>query len=199
MKLELAKDIDNTYRVDSDLISLSRTEDSPDIDDYSDAATIQFPVRDWVFIITQFELAGNRPFMIPAIYCSKIIERIKSGMIPRKVFEEYGFGYQAFQNRYTKARESVELLMRKGTLDSNEYKMLNALHRDPHFILGNDIDRAKAYNYNYCSDKLRELSEGNAAMWKEYMKMVHAEEFVEKNQTTTPIIFQIGGNILDAI
>lgn len=157
------------------------------------------PERDWESIINIWHQSGNK-FPIPALICANIIVRIKKGLLPKIIFKEYGISYANFENRYNKNKSIIEELTTKDNLSDDEYNIIQTLRNDPVFILGRDIDRARAFHLNKSVEKLDELSEANAMTWLAYMKEIHKEEFTSKeDKKGVEVVIQIGQGLLEAI
>lgn len=159
------------------------------------------PSRDWEAIINSFNSDNrNKLFSIPSIICSRIIQEIKDGAIPKMVFREFGLNFQSFINNYNKIKNTVEELSLLNNLREEDWEFINNCKVNPTFILGKDIDRATAFHFNKSVKHLKGVSEGNPQAWKDYMKVIHAEEFVDKEKdANTEIIIKISPGLIDAI
>lgn len=157
------------------------------------------PSRDWDTIISLYN-HNNRPFSIRPIDCSKIIDRIKDGQRPHMVFKEHGYHYPAFIARYNKPKMILEELSTLSDLSDNQWAIVDICQKDPYLLLGRDIERATAYHYNEGTMHMKKVSKGKAIDWKEYMKMVHPEEFEDKSETTNmQVTIKFGPGLLEGI
>lgn len=154
--------------------------------------------RDWNSIITLYNV-NNKPFPIPALICSKIIERIKEGEIPKMVFREYGINYSAFNNRYNKSKTIIEELSVKSSLSDAEWQVINVCKNDPAFILGQDVERAVAFHFNRSVKKLEKIST-SAQAYTEFIKIVHADEFTQKTENNNvQVTIKLGQGLIESI
>lgn len=159
------------------------------------------PSRDWESIITVFNAdVKNKIFSIPAIICSKLIQEIKEGAIPKLIFREFGLNFQLFLNSYTKIKTEIEEIALSSRVRDQDIEFLNNCKINPTFILGKDIERATAYHFNTSLKKLGNISMMNPQAYKEYMKIVHADEFTEKEkENNLEVIIKIQPGLIDAI
>lgn len=178
-----------TRTVDKDLIVLEELVDD-----------LIFPQRNWKALIEIYN-QNNSKFPIPATYCAYIIEKVKDGQIPKKVFQEKGISYTNFNNRYNKDKILIEELSSKSTLTDQDWQFIQTFRNDPFFILGQDIERARAYNFNQSTEKLKELGEmGKFTDYLEYVKQIHKEEFEQREEShRNEIVIQFAPGILEAI
>lgn len=155
---------------------------------------LSIPERNWETIINLYN-QNNSDFPIPPTICAKIILEIKDGRIPKMVFKQRGISYNNFNNRYNKSKLIIEELSSKSELSDNDWQHIYSLRNDPAFILGQDIERARAFNFNQATDELKSQANMKFETWLEYMKQIHKEEFEQKEEkkgAEVTIIFQPG-------
>lgn len=159
------------------------------------------PSRDWESIITVFNAdIKNKPFSIPSIICSKLIQEIKEGAIPKLIFREFGLNFQLFLNNYNKLKTEIEEISLSNKVREEDIEFLNNCKVNPTFILGKDIERATAFHFNTSLKKLGNISMMNPQAYKEYMKIVHAEEFTEKEKDNNlEVVIKIQPGLINAI
>lgn len=156
------------------------------------------PTRNWKSIISVYENTNNK-FPIPAIVCSRIIEKIKSGEKPNMVFTEEGVNYKSFLNRYNNSKNVIEELLSLQSLNDEQWEIIRTCQNDPAFILGQDINRAKAHHFNRATQTLRDLST-NAQTWKTYMETIHPEEFKEQEDNKdVQVVIKLSKGLLEGI
>lgn len=157
------------------------------------------PERDWESIINIYN-QNNRSFPIPPLICSKIIQEIKDGRMPKTVFRQYGASYSKFRNRFNKTKLSLEELSSRENFTDEDWNMIQTCRHDPYFILGLDIDRASAFHFNESTDLLKFLSKSKAETWLAYMKEIHSEEFSKKEENkSVEVVIQFGPDILESV
>lgn len=139
------------------------------------------PTRDWNNIITLYE-RNNSHFPIPSGICTKIIQRVKDGEIPKMVFKEYGANFNNFKNRYNKDKVALEELALVPILSEVQWNQVFSLRNDPFFLLMEDIEKASAFHFNKSLKVLEGIST-SAQTYIEYMKLTHPEEFTEKSDS----------------
>lgn len=181
----------------SNLIKKSLDDDLMILDNIIGDCSI--PERDWESIINIYN-QNNKPFQIPAPICSNIILQIKDGRIPKMVFQSYGISYPKFKDRFNKIKLQLEEFSGKDTVSDEEWLMIENYLIHPIFILGCDIERASAFHFNEATDTLKKQSRQNAQSWLAYMKEIHKEEFVEKeDKKGFEVVINFGPGILDSI
>lgn len=180
----------------SNLIKKQIDKDLMVLDEITEDCSIES--RNWDSIITIYNI-NNKPFPIPALVCSKIIEDVKKGLIPHMVFKQYGISYSAFKNRYSKVKTILEELSVQSELTDSHWQIINTCRNDPAFILGQDIDRATAFHFNECTKTLEELSV-NAQTYERYMMLTHPEEFNKKEkENNVELVIKIAPGLLENI
>lgn len=159
------------------------------------------PARDWDSIITIFNAdSRNKLFSIPGIICSKLIQEIKDGAIPKLIFREYGLNFQSFLNTYNKIKSEIEEISLLENIREEHIDYLNNCKINPTFILGKDIERATAFHFNDSLKSLRKISMLNPQAFKDYMKIVHAEEFTEKEKDNNlEVVIKIQPGLINEI
>lgn len=157
------------------------------------------PNRDWTSIINLYEI-NNKPFPIPAVICSKIIQRVKLGNIPKMVFKEYGINHNSFLSKYNKIKTLIEEISMLKEITVDQSYIIESCKSDPIFLLGSDLERASAFHFNNSLGQLEEISKLNPQAWKEYMKVVHSEEFSEKEKDKEiSVVIKVAPNLIDKI
>lgn len=159
------------------------------------------PDRDWDSIINVHNSdKENKAFSIPGYICSRIIQNLKKGYIPKMLFKEYGISYTSFNDKYKKAKEVLEDLSVKPQLTEEEWLLINKIKNSPLFLLGQDIDRATAYHFNTALVHLGDESKKNPQAYREYMRLVHPEEFEEKQQgSNVEVIIKLAPGLIESI
>lgn len=157
------------------------------------------PSRDWDAIVSLYNI-NNKKFPIPALICSKIIQRVKDGEKPNMVFKEFGINYTAFKTRYTKTKTILEECASIPELNEAHWSIINTCLNDPAFLLGEDLERASAFHYNKGMKKLEELSV-NAQSYERFLSLIHPSEFQEKNKEDRNIelVIKIAPGLIDSI
>lgn len=181
--------------------------ESIDVHGYNDMALLDelvgdcsIPDRNWDGIIAVFNSNTEDKFLIPPIVCSHIVRKVKDGGIPRMIFREYGLSYQSFSNKVRKIRDIIEEISNSRNISDADIIFIDACKNNPNILLSRDIDRAVAFNFNRSLDHLKKISDINPQAWKEYMKTVNPEEFVEKDTTkNTEVIIKIAPGLMDGI
>lgn len=158
------------------------------------------PDRNWEGIIKAYNSEASNKFLIPPLICSLIVKRIKEGGIPKMIFREYGISYTVFNNQLKKLREQIEEILSRPNISDLDLDFVNNSDSNPIFLLGRDIDRAVAYNFNTSLSHLKGISEINPQAWKDYMKLVNPEEFVEKETAqNTEVVIKISPGLMEGI
>lgn len=158
------------------------------------------PDRNWEGIIKTYNAEASIKFLIPPLICSLIVKRIKNGEIPKMVFKEYGISYSAFNNQLRKLKEQIEEILSRNNISDLDLDFVKNSDSNPVFLLGRDIDRAVAYNFNTSLSHLKKISEINPQAWKDYMKLVNPEEFTEKESTqNTEVVIKISPGLMEGI
>lgn len=157
------------------------------------------PQRDWQSLIDVYNQNNNK-FPIPAPICAKIIQEIKEGVKPSSVFKAEGLSYTNFINRYNKNIAVIEELSSRPQLTDFEWETIRLLRIDPFFILGQDIERVRAFRFNQLQKDLKDLSMSKPETFLNYMKEFHSEEFTNKeDKQSVEVVIQFGSGLLEAI
>lgn len=159
------------------------------------------PTRNWESIISIYNAdKNNKLFLIPSITCSKLIQEIKDGAIPKMIFREYGLNYTSFNNEFNRIKSLIEDILVSKVIADEDLQFLNTCKINPTFILGKDIERVTAFHFNTSLRSLGKISSKNPEHWKNYMKLVHPEEFIEKEEkTNVEVVIKIAPGLIDAI
>lgn len=179
-----------TNREDTDLMIL---------DEMVGECTI--PDRNWDNIIKEYEAdQSNKSFPIPGYICSRVVQKLKKGSIPKMIFKEYGINYSSFCEKYKKIKDVLEDLSVKPQITEEEWMMIERIKHNPLFLLGQDIDRAVAYHFNTSLNHLEEVSKQNPQAYREYMRLVHPEEFEEKQQgSNVEVVIKLATGLIESI
>lgn len=161
---------------------------------------VDIPVRDWQAIIDHYNTYSKTPYRLSAMKCSRIVERVRGGLIPKIVFEELGINYKSFQDGFNRCVEILEDLNSKNILTDEEAFTFNLYLKHPAYILGSDIKRCMAFHWNERQDDLLRLSRTSPTAMKEYMKLVRPEMFIEEDKVQSlNIQIKIGSNSKETI
>jgi hypothetical protein len=114
-------------------------------------------------------------------------------------FTMYGINYDGFRNKYNNCIKAIEELSIFTELTNEQWQMVDALIKNPYFLLGEDIKRAKAFHFNERSDFLQDMSQ-NAASILEHLKVIHPEEFIQSTENNNvEVVIKISPGLLEAI